>query len=150
MTDSFRKDIEIALTAYIKDHHTQEECIGFIAGFEAARSEKINQIIPIMKTLSFEISDEAFALLERINELGGHEYRDTEFNTIEEFRLSKSFIEGSHTEQWFMDRNSNGTYYLIDELFEANLVDCDTDCWHSTYVVTDFGEKVLAKNKKEK
>jgi hypothetical protein len=30
------KELEIALTTYIALKHTQEECIGFIDGFEAA------------------------------------------------------------------------------------------------------------------
>jgi len=31
------KDLEIQLNAYIKDKHTQEECTGFIDGYNSAK-----------------------------------------------------------------------------------------------------------------
>jgi len=38
----FKKELEIALTCYITEKHTQEECSGFIAGFEALQ-EVVNK-----------------------------------------------------------------------------------------------------------
>lgn len=40
----YKKELEIALTCYITEKHTQEECTGFIAGFEALQEvvENIN------------------------------------------------------------------------------------------------------------
>jgi hypothetical protein len=39
-----------------------------------------------MKTLTFQISDEAFELLEKINKVGYAEYRDTNYSSLEEFK----------------------------------------------------------------
>ena len=40
----FKKELEIALTIYSLEKHTQEECTGFIAGFEALQS-KVNNVV---------------------------------------------------------------------------------------------------------
>jgi transposase-like protein len=34
-----KKELAEALDTYIKEKHTQEECVGFIAGFEKALSQ---------------------------------------------------------------------------------------------------------------
>jgi hypothetical protein len=106
-----------------------------------------------MKKITFEISDEAFNLLKKLN---AAEYRDTEFETLEDFKNSEEYKSGKKTEEWFLNRNYGGTLYLIRELEECGLVehDCESwhitehDCesWHITYIVSDFGKKILDKS----
>ena len=93
--------------------------------------------------LSFEISKDAFELLKHINEKGSAEYRDSEWATLDDFKRSEVFLDGRRNEEWFLERNFNGTSYLIDELYNYGLVDNDGESWHLTYVVTDFGKEVL-------
>lgn len=93
--------------------------------------------------LSFEISKDAFELLKQINEKGSAEYRDLEWPTLNDFKRSDVFLEGRWDEEWFLERNFNGTSYLIDELYNFGLVDTDGESWHLTYVVTGFGKEVL-------
>lgn len=93
--------------------------------------------------IEFEISEESFDLLKRLEKEKYLEYRDTEYLNIDEFKDSEEFKSGLRSIQWFMNRNSDGTYYLIEELLKHNLVDCDDWAWHQTYVLTDFGKEVL-------
>jgi hypothetical protein len=69
-----------------------------------------------MKTLKFNLSDEACELLKSIKK-GGAEYRDTEHLTLEEFKESQLYKDGMRTEQWFLNRNFGGTLYLISEFW---------------------------------
>ena len=93
--------------------------------------------------LSFEISKDALELLKQINEKGSAEYRDLEWTTLDAFKRSEVFLEGRRTEEWFLERNFNGTSYLIEELYNYGLVDNDGESWHLTYVVSGFGKEVL-------
>ena len=38
MTDEQQKELEVQLTCYMLEKHTQDECIGFIDGFKKALS----------------------------------------------------------------------------------------------------------------
>jgi hypothetical protein len=95
-----------------------------------------------MKTITFQISNEAFELLQKIGN-GTAEYRDTEYNTLEDFKNSDKYKTGLRTEEWFLNRNFNGTYHLIDELSSYGLVDSDRMSWHLTYILTDLGKQAL-------
>lgn len=96
-----------------------------------------------MVKLTFYITPAAWELLCKLRIEGAAEYRDTEYQSLEEFKQSNLFTEGLRTEEWFLSRNFGGTYYLIDELTEYNLVDVDIDSWHVTYRLTKSGHKVL-------
>lgn len=98
-----------------------------------------------MKTISFNISDEAFELLKKIHDSGFAEYRDTRYYSIEDFKASDEFKNGFMTEETFLKRNFGGTYYLIEELLQFNLIDSDYISWHTTYILTDFGKFVISK-----
>jgi hypothetical protein len=98
-----------------------------------------------MKTISFNISDDAFELLKKINDSGFAEYRDTQYNSIEDFKDSDEFKNGFMSVESFLKRNSDGTHHLINELLQFNLVDIDDMCWHITYILTDFGKFVISK-----
>lgn len=95
-----------------------------------------------MKTLQFNISDEACELLKSIKK-GGAEYRDTEYLTLQDFKESQVYKDGLRTEQHFLNRNYGGTLYLIEELEHFGLVESDGMSWHITYVLTPFGKEML-------
>lgn len=96
--------------------------------------------------LQFEISNEAYKFL---SEMGDNqfEYRDSEYKTLEEFKASTDHEAngGIRHINYFMNRNSDGTLYLIDELKEFGLVQHCEDSWHTTYEISDFGKKCLNK-----
>jgi hypothetical protein len=94
-----------------------------------------------MKQITFEISDEAWNLLNKIGN-GYAEYRDTRYETLKDFLESDDVTETRNTD-WFLNRNFGGTYYLIGELLTYNLVDTDDMSWHPTYVLTPFGKSVI-------
>ena len=75
--------------------------------------------------------------------MGFAEYRDHEWDTLEDFKKSDVFLDGKRTEEWFLERNFGGTYYLIDDLFDHGLVEIDGESWHLTYFVTNLGKTVL-------
>lgn len=102
-----------------------------------------------MKTISFEISDEAFDLLIKIGEAGCAEYRDHEHNTVDEFKTSSDFLVHGRTLEWFLSRNFNGSYYILEELLTYNLVDNDNDSWHLTYQLTTFGKDIYKRHLNE-
>jgi hypothetical protein len=95
-----------------------------------------------MKKITFEISNEAFDLLVSMKEKYA-EYRDTEYLTLKDFtekeERNKLDIER------FLNRNHNGTYYLISELLNYNLVEDYENSWHQTYKLSDFGKTVTEK-----
>lgn len=97
-----------------------------------------------MKTISFQITDDAFDLLKSINNTGCAEYRDPEFDSLEEFEKSP---ESSYkSKKWFLTRNYDGTLYLIYELLKYNLVTYETFSWHPTYVLSEFGKRIISEN----
>ena len=97
-----------------------------------------------MKTLSFRISDKAFELLKKINDSGSAEYRDTQYKSLEDFKISEEFKSGFMSTDSFLRRNFGGTYYLIDELALFGLIQLDDMCWHTTYVISDFGKYIIS------
>jgi hypothetical protein len=88
------------------------------------------------------ISDEAFDLLKQISN-GAAVYRDTEYNTVGEFMESDDYKNGHKTVESFLNRNTNGTYHMIPELYKYGLVDIDDMAWHTTYRLTDLGKQML-------
>ena len=93
--------------------------------------------------LSFEVNEDSFNLLKTISKMGFAEYRDHEWDTLEDFKKSDVFLDGKQTEEWFLARNFGGTAYLLDDLVEHGLVESDGESWHLTYVVTNLGRTVL-------
>ena len=93
-----------------------------------------------MKQFTFQISDEAYDLLLQIQQSPA-EYRDTKYETLDDFRESEDVLNSS--EEWFLKRNNGGTLYLIRELESYELVECDGESWHMTYVLTSFAKMLL-------
>jgi hypothetical protein len=96
--------------------------------------------------LEIDISEEAFELLKSMKYKGSIEYRDSEFDNLEEFKNSTLFVEGLRKEDWFLERNAGGTLYLIHELSKYNLVENNFDSWHQTYHITELGKKFVEQN----
>jgi hypothetical protein len=98
-----------------------------------------------MKTFThtFEISDEAYNLLLSIQKEGYAEYRDTHWESLEDFRTDKDKTEW-RSEEHFLSRNHGGTYHLTGELLKYNLIDNIVDAWHITYELTDFAKEMLS------
>ena len=90
-----------------------------------------------------EISDAAFELLKEIEKNGYAEYRDREYPTIEDFKNSEEYKNGTRDVEWFKGRNFGGTYYLIHELTRYNLVDNNYEAWHLTFETTDIGKELI-------
>ena len=94
-------------------------------------------------TLTFQISDEAYNLLSEIEKARTVEYRDTEYQTLEQFKTSFEYKNGLRTEESFLNRNFGGTYHLIHELYNNDLVELVVDAWHQTYFVSSLGKQIL-------
>jgi hypothetical protein len=95
-----------------------------------------------MKTLTFNISDEAYDLLVKIKKEGYAEYRDSNFETLDDFINSDLYTVQNKSVDWFMSRNFNGTFRHVQELVKFGLVKFDDMSWHDTYVLTILGNKV--------
>jgi predicted transcriptional regulator len=98
---------------------------------------------------TFEISDEALALLNDLESKGYAEYRDHEYETTEDFLQSNDYIEngGIRKLEWFNERNHNGTYKYAMELYSFGLVEDVKDSWHTTFQISELGKVVLSQNK---
>lgn len=100
--------------------------------------------------IEFEISDKSFEVLKDIHKAGYAEFRDSRYESLEEFKNSEDFVsegEGMHTESWFKRRNFCDRKDLND-LLENGLIDDDGESWHMTYIVTDRGKKIIEKYNK--
>jgi hypothetical protein len=87
--------------------------------------------------LCFSISYQSYHLLKEIEKVGCAEFRDYEYDSLEEFK------SGLRTEEWFKARNFCD-YKDLTELIENNLIDHgDGMSWHLTYYVSEFGKKIL-------
>jgi len=97
--------------------------------------------------LEFEISDESFKSLLKIEKAKYAEFRDDEFDSLEDFKKSKLFLDGTKDENWFRARNFCD-YKDINELLKYGLIDDgERDSWHPTYYVSEFGKQVLSKKR---
>jgi hypothetical protein len=96
-----------------------------------------------MKTFTYtiELSDEAYALLLSIRKEGYAEYRDQKWKSLEDFRDSKNTTQ---TDDYFLNRNHGGTFYLIGELLKFNLLDDVDNSWHLTYELSEFAKELLS------
>lgn len=103
-------------------------------------------------TYTFEISDEAYALLLSIQKEGYAEYRDTNFASLEDYlsyyedyeEINNFRPTSKNSIQRFLVRNHRGTYHLTGDLLKYNLIDHVEDSWHITYKLTDFAKEILS------
>ena len=96
--------------------------------------------------LCFSISYQSYHQLKEIEKAGYAEFRDNQYDSLEEFKNSEEFKSGLRTEEWFKIRNFCDLKDL-SELIEYNLIETDGMSWHMTYAVSEFGKKILKENK---
>lgn len=96
--------------------------------------------------LEFEISDKSFESLLKIEKVKYAEFRDNGFDSLEDFKKSKLFLDGTKDENWFKSRNFCDRKD-IDELLKFGLIYGDCNAWHPTYYVSEFGKEVLSKKR---
>lgn len=97
--------------------------------------------------IGFEISDKSFELLKAIKEAGVAEFRDSRYESLEEFKKSIEFNAGESglgTEKWFKARNFCDLKDIQD-LISYDLIDMHDMAWHLTYVVTERGKEIIKK-----
>ena len=103
--------------------------------------------------LKFEISDKSFSILKDIEDAKMAEFRDTEYGSLEKFKSSEEFERdkknGMNSEKWFTVRNFCDLDDL-KELVDCGLIDTSDMSWHLTYVVSNFGKKILKNLSDEK
>lgn len=97
-------------------------------------------------THTFEISQPAWELL--LSLAGGNiaEYRDNEYESVEEYKNDRSICPTNQMVSNFLSRNSNGSLYLAHELLKHNLVEPVDMAWHTTYQISELGLEVLKNN----
>ena len=67
--------------------------------------------------LSFEVNEDSFNLLKTISKMGFAEYRDHEWDTLEDFKKSDVFLDGKQTEEWFAATKE----WIITNKLRANM-----------------------------
>ena len=95
-------------------------------------------------TIQFEIPDKSFELLKKIKEKGAAEFRDSEFDSLEQFKAS---IQTTLEEEERFKRRNFCDLADLQPLIEHDLIDTNGMSWHLTYIVTDFGKEILEKYK---
>lgn len=92
---------------------------------------------------SFELSEDAVQLLKDISKAGFAEYRDNEYDDINEWRLDFPDRD-KRPDSWFLARNFGGSHKIAQELFELSLIEDVKGSWHSTYRISQLGKLVLS------
>ena len=94
------------------------------------------------------IYNESISLLFTIYRSGYVEYKDPEFETIDDFKncKGKKFLDFSGklmTLESFKNRNCGGTYYLIKKLLDNKMIESDYDLKFNMYRISDIGNRIL-------
>ena len=103
--------------------------------------------------LKITISEKSFELLKQIEKAGFAEFRDSEYESLEQFKKSDLFNSEAagdrlRDEEWFRARNFCDLCDL-DELIKNDFIDIgDGMAWHPTYEVSELGKKILKENEK--
>ena len=91
-----------------------------------------------------ELEQDELDLLQKINTCGYVEYKDTEWESIHEFKLYND--EDFRTPEWYLKRNFNGTLLTAYKLARKKLLKSDGASWHLTYKVSELGRSLLEQN----
>lgn len=100
-----------------------------------------------MKKFTFEVSDEEYDFLLKLQKEGYAEFRDVEYSTLDEFKNSSNYKDEIRTVDWFLSRNFDGTYHMTNKLYDMGLICYEEMSWHTTFILTKFA-KDLFKNDK--
>lgn len=93
----------------------------------------------------FELTQDQVNFLKQLKKAKVAEYRDPEYSTLQEFQQSDNRPTWI-SDDWFLKRNFNGTYYLVEELYNMKLVKLVEDAWHESYELTDIANKLFEQN----
>ncbi len=96
--------------------------------------------------IEYQIPMECWAFLVLISDGRQVEYCDPEYATVEDFKNSNFEYPSQEKIKNFLDRNSNGTYYLIKDLLKYNFVESVDMAWHRTYQISELGKQVVKNN----
>lgn len=96
--------------------------------------------------IQYEIPMECWAFLVLISDGRQVEYRDPEYETVEDYKNLMVEYPSPEKIERFLSRNSNGTYYLIDDLLKYNLVEPVDMTWHEAYQISELGKQVVKNN----
>jgi hypothetical protein len=96
--------------------------------------------------IEFEITDKSFELLKKIAEAGQAEFRDSNYESLEDYLSSD---DETKSKERFDNRNFCDLKDL-NELITYNLLDTHEMAWHLTFIVSDFGKEMLEKIKVKK
>lgn len=95
--------------------------------------------------LELELTQDQVNFLKQLKKVKVAEYRDPEYSTLQEFQRDEH-DPGRGDDEWFLDRNFNGTYYLVEELYNMKLVKLVEDAWLESYELTDIANKLFEQN----
>lgn len=93
-------------------------------------------------TKTYEISDDEFNFLLKIKNKSYAEFRDTEYNNLEEFKLNSS-LASCRDDNYFLSRNFGGTYPIASKLYGLGFIEDVEDSWHITYKISELGLEVV-------
>ena len=96
--------------------------------------------------IEYEIPMECWAFLIIISDGRQVEYRDPEYETVEDYKNDDKLYPTNSMILNFLSRNSNGTYYLIGDLLKYNFVEPVDMAWHETYQISELGLQVVKTN----
>lgn len=97
----------------------------------------------ITATISFELSEEQWDLLNKLQKDGAAEYMNPEWPSLEDFRLQEEYM--NITEEEYLINNYGGTLYSMYELESMGLV-CSYGERLPVYELSDVGRQLLKKH----
>lgn len=95
-------------------------------------------------TYEFDLSDKSIELLKRLKKEVQFEFRDRE-DSLEEFKKSDDYLSGRRTEHHFLQRNACD-FKDLEELLIHDLIDQNDMSWHTTYILSPLGLKIMEQN----
>lgn len=101
--------------------------------------------------LEFELTPDEYFVLLHLKKNGYGEYRDTNYHTLEDYledpNKHKPYEDENANKRYFLDRNVQGTYYLLNNLFKYNLIESNDNSWHYTVILTKLGDYFMSRER---
>ena len=96
--------------------------------------------------LEFDFTDKELEILKHFKEKPKRqiEFRDYEYSNEKDFLESDEFKNGLRNLEWFKRRNPFDSE-LFDILYDKGVVEDVSDCWHTTFKLSDLGQKIIQK-----
>ena len=101
--------------------------------------------------IEFELTPDEYFVLLHIKKNGIAQYRDLNYYTLEDYLEDpdrfRPYEDENANKRFFLNRNTQGTYYLLDNLFKHNLIETDDNAWHFTVLLTELGEYLMSEER---